>query len=456
MDLLSHVKNTLLTRGVLATGERLLLAVSGGVDSMAMLSLLHRLAAVEKWPLVAAHFNHGLRGEESDGDERFVRQTAAEMGIPLLTGRGEVRAFQEQRKVSLEMAARQLRHAFLARAARQTGGAKIVTGHHADDQVELFFVRLCRGTGVDGLGGMGWLTPSPADPQIQIARPLLDVPKRELEAYASGCGVRFRTDSSNQTLDPLRNRIRWRLLPLLTDECQPAIRETVWRTMASLREEGKYVAGLADDWLKSSPKGSWKALPLALRRRCVLRQLQTLGVPADFNLIEALSGEGPARVNGPQATQLQQDGDGVVSVIPGENTPPTQDPLSILLEGDQGEFAFGPWLICWSRQAASPGVTSGRESDTEYFDADKVGPRITVRLWSAGDRFQPIGMTGTVKLQDLFTNLKIPREQRHRLPIAVAESGAIFWVPGLRIGDAYKLDKRTQRVLTWRWRSQNA
>lgn len=456
MDVLSHVKASFAARGVLIPGERLVLAVSGGVDSMAMLSLLHRLAEAEKWPLVAAHFNHGLRGAESDGDEDFVRQAVAALGIPLLTERGEVRELQEQRKISLEMAARHLRHEFLARAARQSGSAKIVTGHHADDQVELFFVRLCRGAGVDGLGGMGWLTSSPADPQIQIARPLLDVPKRELEAYARDCGVRFRTDSSNRLLDPLRNRIRLRLLPLLTEECQPAIRETVWRTMAALRKEGELVSGLAEEWFESRSTGSWRSLPLALRRRCVAKQLQGLGVPASFDLIEALCGDAPALVNGPRDTQLRQDGEGNIRVKPKESSPSAPEPLTVLLAGDQGEFAFGPWLISWDRRRGSAGVREGQEPGREYFDADKVGPQITVRGWLAGDRFQPIGMAKPVKLQDLFTNLKIPREQRHRLPIAATESGGIFWVPGLRMGDAYKLDKWTQRVLTWRWRSQSA
>src|SRR5258706_520992 len=162
----------------------MLVAVSGGLDSVVLLHLLHTLAAKHEWKLTVAHFNHQLRGRDSNADERFASATAARLKLPCVAGRADVRAHAKERGLSIEMAARELRHDFLARTAKQLRLSTIALAHHADDQVELFFLRLLRGTGNEGLAGMKWRAPSPADSTLELIRPLLDVSHAELEQYA--------------------------------------------------------------------------------------------------------------------------------------------------------------------------------------------------------------------------------------------------------------------------------
>src|ERR1043166_2265835 len=170
---------------LLRRGESILVGVSGGLDSMVLLHVLQKLAPMHGWHLSVAHLNHQLRGRSSDADERLVRRTAQKLRLPVVVERADVRRFARTRKLSLEMAARRVRHDFLARAARQKRIRTVALAHHADDQLEHFFLRLLRGSGGKGLAGMKWRSPSPRDPRIELVRPLLDQRKSALRAYAA-------------------------------------------------------------------------------------------------------------------------------------------------------------------------------------------------------------------------------------------------------------------------------
>src|ERR1051326_458149 len=216
------VEETILLRRLLRRGQSLLVAVSGGIDSMVLLHVLHRLAPSYSWKLVVAHFNHRLRGRSSDADERLVRASAKRLRLPCVSERADVRTVAEGEGLSIEMAARRLRHDFLARTARARGLRAIALAHHAGDQGELFFLRLLRGARAGRLAGMKWISPSPGDARMTLVRPLLDVPKTALLEFARGEKIRFREDASNESFDAQRNRIRHELLPLLARHYQPA------------------------------------------------------------------------------------------------------------------------------------------------------------------------------------------------------------------------------------------
>src|SRR6185369_5793855 len=173
--LLEHINDSIERQKLFRRGEKILVAVSGGMDSMVLLHALRRLSVRHRWRLTVAHFNHQLRGGASDADEKLVRTTAAKMKLPVAAAGADVKRFAKQGRLSIEMAARKLRHEFLARAARERGIKTVALAHHADDQVELFFLRLLRGAGTQGLSGMKWQSPSPADKTIALARPLLDL-----------------------------------------------------------------------------------------------------------------------------------------------------------------------------------------------------------------------------------------------------------------------------------------
>ena len=505
-DLLDDVDQSIQTRRLFRTGQRILVAVSGGVDSMVLLHLLHELAPRHGWRLAAAHLNHQLRGRSSDADERLVRSTANKLRVPLVVGRAAVKDLARKQKVSLEMAARQARHSFLARIARRRHIPAVALAHHADDQLELFFLRLFRGSGGEGLAGMKWRTPSVSDAGIELVRPLLDQPKAVLVEYAAHNGVQYREDASNALLEFQRNRVRHELLPLLRREYQPALDRTVLRVMDIVGAETELASRAAEAWLagrgrpksevrspkegrrpKSEEGGAYlqrglpfEQLPLAVQRRCVQLQLVRLGIVPDYELVERLRrrADKPVEVTRTQAAGIGTEGvdqeptGGAEPRMGGRPVPryAVRDRLgsvrlqvcepeefrsgSVAIElGDwAGEAEFDGARIWWRITSRKGAGRSSAKEGQEWFDADKVGSQVSLRHWRPGDRFQPIGMPCPVKLQDFFTNQKVGRTRRRHLIMAATADGVVFWVEGLRISERFKLTRRTIRRLQWRWK----
>jgi tRNA(Ile)-lysidine synthase len=387
------------------------------------------------------------------------------------------------------MAARKLRHEFLARTAAQRHIRSIALAHHADDQLELFFLRLLRGTSGEGLAGMKWRNPSPVDARIELVRPLLAQPKAALCQYARQNRIPFREDATNASIDIQRNRIRHELLPLLRGSYQPALDKTVLRLMEIVGAEAHVVTEAAREWLGREVPQSYKGyksykvtservaqragkalqsfddLSVAVQRRCVQLQLLELGLVADFELVERLrlcpdkpvsvagfestqNGKGPAR----KPTILAvRDGSGRVRLGSSEphqfNGNSTEQPLA----GNAGKLSFDGVNIQWKLTRRKPKGPLQPRTGREWFDADRVGSPISLRHWQPGDRFQPIGLAKSVKLQDFFTNEKIPQSRRHELLLGLTREGEVFWVEGLRIAERFKLTVRTIRALQWRW-----
>lgn len=439
------------THPLFSRGETILVGVSGGLDSTVLLQVLFDLSQTWDWQLVVGHFNHQLRGRNSDGDESFVRRRAAELGLRCRVGRADVRRLAAHRRWSIEMAARHSRHAFFARTARAVGASRVALAHHGDDQIELFFLRLLRGSSLDGLCGMKLVSPSPADHRTSLVRPFLEFSRGDLEAFAENRHLRYRRDATNQDTRHERNRVRHELLPFLRDRFQAGVDENIRRTLVLLRSEAEVVSRTLEVALKL-PR-PFADLETALQRRWLLRQCLTLGLEADFALIEQLRLQpdhpvsiGPSQVAWRTAAgQVQREHTRLPRFRP--------DRVEIQMRSDQGEVEFGGLDIRWRviPWQGWPGGAPQRSAGLERFDAAKVGRKIQLRHWQPGDRFQPIGMKAEVKLQDLFVNQKVPRRERMRVVLGETGKGEIFWVHGFRIGERFRIENGTEVSLEWSW-----
>ena len=469
-NLAEIIDQNIRARGLFRRGQKILVAVSGGVDSMALLHGLHELSEKNKWRLTIAHLNHRLRGRSSDADERLVVRAAEALGLSIVVERAEVRERAKASGLSLEMAAREARHEFLAKTSDRLKIPSIALAHHADDQVELFFVRLLRGSGSEGLAGMQWRNLSPfrtAGSRVELVRPLLDVSKGSLREYAREKKIQSREDASNASMDILRNRIRHELLPLLRRKYQPALNKIILRLMeitgaeAEITEQAarKWLAKPADSEISSIQRrdagtfpGKFEELPVAIQRRVLHLELRRQKVPADFALAEHLRKHPGDAVSISPEVAIFRDRNGHLHL---------REMLGVEVNSEQTEVEFQDragqavldrrtirWVIHPQNTFHIPAPRPGRE----IFDADQVGSRVILRRWRPGDRFQPIGMSQAVKLQDLFTNKRVPRAERHKLLVATTAKGELFWVEGLRISEQFKLRPNTRRRLTWRWK----
>jgi tRNA(Ile)-lysidine synthase len=451
-ELVERTARNIRDRRLLRRGDRVVIGVSGGVDSMVLLEILHRLARENRWSLAVAHFNHLLRGKEADEDAKFVLRRAKALGLGRRQKREDIHAAAKRNGVSIEMAAREERHRFLVEAAVQEKASRIALAHHADDQIELFWLRVLRGNAGEGLAGMRWINLSAyaKGKKIYLVRPFLNVAKEEIACFAKEQKIEYRQDSTNELEDYDRNRVRLKVLPLLK-EYQPAIRETTSRIVAVLGAEKEWLRSQAAGWLRSR-KPVFSKLHLALQREVIVVQLLGAGLVPNYELVERLRVyPGQPFTISPGKT-VQMSAEGRVSLATCEEIRISDAQIELNVKS-AGAIEWEGAKFSWRKikaVASRPVFARGKEC----FDADRVGDLIRLRYWRAGDRFQPIGMGQEVKLQDWFVNQKVPKEQRHEKVIATTKDGEIFWVEGMRIGEKFKTGSATSKVLEWRWRRQ--
>lgn len=408
------------TRGPAALPEeaRALLAISGGRDSMALLTALAALAPARGWTLAAAHFDHRLRGEAGRLDGELVAEACVRLGLSCF--RGEAAEASPHQGASPEAAARASRLAFLAAAARRFGAQCVVTAHHADDQAELVLLRLLRGAGGEGLGGMAAADPFPGAPDLRLLRPFLGFSRAEIATWAAAHGVPFREDETNADLRRPRNHLRHHLLPRLTAEFQPALREVLGRVAAIIGTEADFVAHAAADWLASPGRRVFADLHVAVQRAVLRRQLLAAGVAAEFALVERLRREPGRPVNAPAGRRFRRDASGQVEEV---HSPPPFLPASLRVDpAAEGTVDFAGLQLAW-RPATGDEPLRIRPAVLEH--------GWQLRGWQPGDRFHLPGLPRPAKLQDIFVNRKVPAAERRRRVLAADPAGAIFWVEGL-------------------------
>ena len=433
---------------LLRPDEPLVVGVSGGPDSVALLDALVHLG----YRPHIAHLNHQLRGAASAADAEFVRQLAGQHGLPVTIAAESVTPDED--------ACRQARFAFFERVAAATGIHTLVLAHTADDQVETFLLRLLRGSGPTGLTG---ILSDRKIGSLRVVRPLLTVRREEVLKYLCAQGSKYREDASNADVRFARNRVRHVLLPLLEREFNPQVREALVRTAEILRDEDACLAELVS---KNQPAETLRVtelrqLPVALQRRAIRGWLGDVSFEEVEAVRQLAAAESPSGAVG-ELVHREYD---LLRKTPGQGTEPAVGRWLVNIDGETTVEQFCLTIICRSERCettagslSSDGKSLAFQRKTlrhapgdnkkyESFDAEALGAAPFLRTWQEGDRFQPLGMTGEKKLQDFFVDEKVPRRQRSQVPVLCASDGRIAWVIGYRIAEPFKVTQSTQRIL---------
>lgn len=453
-----QVETTTRRHGMLVGGERVLLAVSGGVDSMTLLDVLVDLSVTWDLTLGVAHLDHRMRPESTD-DARFVTSYVESLDLPLIQETIDVPAHIAREGCSPEAGARNVRYRFLREAAQAFDASGIALGHTRDDRVETLLINLLRGAGIQGLAGM---PPTRQACNVRYIRPLIDCSRAEVEAYAKTRQLPYREDPSNRDPTYTRNRVRHELMPLL-ETFNPSVRDSLERANDALFELHDFLHLQADGLLERALREEfvagavWDAAVLqnahpalerqALREAIVHVKSDIEGITADH--IKALAdlihqGQSGRSVSLPDGLTARYQAGRLVIVAEAQDAPDVA-PISVPLarEGTTVVPELGWRFIADEIPGSHPESTDRLEARLDA--GTMVGP-LSVRNRRPGDRIRPLGLGGTKKLQDIFVDAKVPRHHRDTGPLVCDEQG-ILWVTGLCLSERAQVTPDTQTTL---------
>ncbi len=454
--LLRTVRRTIEKYRMLERGDTIVVAISGGPDSVALIHVLQSLKSIYGVELIAAHLEHGLRGDESVEDMHFVEELCRKLGIPLRVRQENVGRLAEKEGLSIEAAARKVRYAFLEEVLHESGATKIATGHNANDQAETVLLNLLRGSGIAGLGGM-----RPAV-EGKMIRPLIEATREEILAYLKQKDQPFRVDSSNLDSRFLRNRVRNHLIPFLEKEFNPNIVETLCRTAT--------VFWLASDFFQSEVDRAISKMCKTLDGRVVIdlewfnqladiiklfalhRVLMSLTQDEQIVTFDTLS----ALVNLAERSRSGsriEIGSGIVGLKEYDKLVIGKD-LATVENYEQRLTVPGETLVQQTGCTIAVEVLTQkpntpdlyRSGKTAYFDFNKLSLPLVVRNWREGDKFVPFGLKGSKKVHDVFIDEKVPVSERPKIPI-ISDREGIIWVVGVRRADRAKITDKTTTIL---------
>jgi tRNA(Ile)-lysidine synthase len=427
---------------LMKAGDRVLVAVSGGADSVALLRLLQELRSELGIVLAVAHFNHGLRGENSDADEAFVVGLARQWALDFFVGREAVADYAEAERMSVESAGRKLRYAWMSRVAAEQRFDSVATGHTLDDQAETVLMKFLRGAGSRGFAGIYPEMFRGDKKKVRFVRLLLGTTRAEVEAYLVSIHQPWREDESNLDHRFRRNRVRHELLPLLEREYNPNLRAILSDTGELNRAEEEYWSEVVGPILARLRAGvntlrlcEFASLNVALQRRLLRAFLQDSRIPAYFQHIERLRDCALGETNReelPEGWSALHQGACLV-LKRAETTEPLNDyeyklpvPGEVIIREVGCVLRAIPVTAAFALEA-QPGT---------LLNADAVGPELHVRNWQPGDRFHPAYCGSEEKLKRLFSEYKIPADARPLWPVVLKQE-EIIWVKGMPVADAY-------------------
>ena len=434
--MLSTVQAYIAQHQLLRPAALVIVGLSGGADSVALLHLLTRLG----YPCVAAHCNFHLRADESDADADFAQQTAEALGLPFRRIDFDTADYARQHGVSTEMAARTLRYEWFETLRRELGAEAIAVAHHRDDNVETVLLNLIRGTGLSGLCGM-------RPRNGHIVRPLLSVDRSQIVRWLADRHLPFCTDSSNASDIYRRNFVRLRLLPLM-EQLNPSVRDAILRMAGHLTDvEAIYRNAIDSHRAHLIDADGRISIDALLRTPAPHAMLFELLTPYGFtpsqcaDIARALSGESGRSFVAPDGRwHLLKDRLHLI-LYPADEVSADAFPLTL------GSELTAPIRLSLEERIVDEAFTISRSPHVATFDADRIALPLTLRRWRAGDSFVPFGMTGRKKLSDYFSDHKFSLLRKAAAWILCDASGRILWIVGHRTDNRFRITSKTRRAL---------
>lgn len=453
-DLFEKFSEFIHTNHLINPDDHVLIAVSGGIDSVVLLHLFILYQKSIPLRLEVIHINHLLRGSQADEDQQFVEQLAKQHKLTFVSRKINVPKFIEKKKLSVEEGARFLRYRFFDWALKKTGADWVALGHHADDQVETVIDHFLRGSGIKGLSGM----PLRRD---KFIRPLLFATRKEIETYAKAHSLHYQVDATNEMTKYRRNRIRLELIPFLQKHFNPAISDVVQRTAQIMDEVESFMHEQADAAFETClvklkkhkivlDINTFLNYFIAIQKYILYQILDRIQLPRSIltsagmdraiQLIESRS-SGKRMMLNPDWQLLIDHQYLVIQKIQFSGIK-LEIELGKTYQVFDGEFEFQATLI--SRTQLPQQFAADRK--IEYIDYDQVRGPLFIRNFQVGDRFQSLHFHGTKKLSDFFTDAKIPLHERMEIPILVCDAG-IIWIMNYQVDNRFKITESTTRVL---------
>jgi tRNA(Ile)-lysidine synthase len=454
--LLRSVRATIEKYNMLSNGDRVVVAVSGGPDSVAMLHVLNTLRATYGIDLHVAHLEHGLRGDAGLDDMRFVEQLCGDLGLPVAVRRINVAARAAASTLPVEAVARKARYAFLHDVLGEAGANKIATGHNANDQAETLLLNLLRGSGIAGLRGI-----RPAM-EGRVIRPLIETRRDEILAYLREKGLDFKIDATNEEEIYERNRVRKSLIPLIEREFNPRIVDSLVRTAAVFSLVVEYFDGEVEKARKSccrTEEGrvtvdleAFKAQPHVVKLftlYSILRSLEGDDQVVSFDTLSALlniayRSRSGSRVDIGSGIAAVREFDTLVIGRDMAMAEPYEVSLSLPGTTSIPETGLSLETAVLTERPDSADVY--RSGQAAYFDLDLLSLPLVARNWREGDRLVPFGLSGSKKVHDVFIDGKIPVGERARIPM-VCDGEGIVWVAGVRRSERARITDRTKTIV---------
>lgn len=437
-------------------GDKIVIGVSGGPDSMALLYILNGIKETIGFDIYVAHINHGIRKEEADADEKFVKDISLELCLPFYSTKVNMDEYARENRLTSEEAGRTIRYAFFNKILEDVGGGNIAVAHNKNDQAETLLMRFFRGTGLEGLKGMEYKS-------ANIIRPLLDVNREEIEKYCKDNNIAARIDRTN--LEPIygRNRTRLEVIPYIAKNYNKGIIDTLSRTSRLMQMDSEFILNIVEK--------KYKNIVVDESQNSIVLNIDRLK-KEHYSIMSRVIRQSIEKINGSLKGIEEKHINNIIKLME-ENTTgksiniinnivikTSYENMIIEKENNYKKFFFeyplhigkavhinelNATIISYTLPISEADIKN-TSCFIKYFDYDKIKYRLCIRNRKDGDRFIPLGMNGSKKLKDFFIDEKIPREERNHIPI-IEDNGKIIWVVGYRISEEYKITSNTSKVL---------